>query len=169
MKDANHPNLGKILLSPDEIYHIVQALGHRISVDHPDGVHLVGILQASKKFVSDLARHITAPCTVEFIDSTCIEDIEQVVFSNPVVLCDTIRDSGATLLKIRKWFVQPTQICALIDKEPTEKKPILDYIGFTCAEQHYPVGYGLDHDQAFRNLSYIVNYDNPTKLRSRKE
>ena len=162
--DANYPNLGKVLLSPDEIYHKVQALGQQISRDHPDGVHLVGILHASARFVADLARHITPTCSVEFIEIGT-EDIEHRVFSSPVILCDTIRDSGTTLSKIRKRLVQPTQICVLLEKDFNRRNP--DYFGTIIDHDLYPVGYGLDHNQAFRSLSYIVEYKNPTHLRSR--
>lgn len=166
--DANHPNLGRILLSPDEIYHRVQELGHQISIDHPDGVHLVGILHASKKFVSDLARHITPPCSHGFVDLTRPDGM--VTITKSTILCDTICDTGATLLEAISRFPN-AKICVLINKEPTETemKPIPDYRGFDCAAKHYPVGYGLDHNQAFRKLSFIVDYLNPTKLRSRKD
>ena len=45
----------------------VEALGRQIRGDHPDGVHLVGVLKGAFMFMSDLARAIDGNTTLDFI------------------------------------------------------------------------------------------------------
>ena len=148
-------HLGKILLSPEQIYSRVADLGLRISRAHPEGVHLVGILEAGRRFTTDLVKHISPPPSVEFIYSSGSPSTSP----KPIILCDTIHDSGATLSRIKHRISTPVETCVLVEKVFDRPRP--DYIGALCPKDLFVVGYGLDHNSAFRNLSYILEYKNP--------
>jgi hypoxanthine phosphoribosyltransferase len=47
------------------------------------------------------------------------------------------------------------KLCSLLHKPSrTRVKIDIDYLGFTI-DDHFVVGYGLDHDEKWRNLPYI--------------
>ena len=55
------------LISTADIRARVQALAGEIRRDHPDGVHLVGVLKGAFVFMSDLARALEDGVTLDFI------------------------------------------------------------------------------------------------------
>src|SRR5437763_15106165 len=62
------PEIGEILVQPDELRRKVEELGVRISADYADrDLLLVGVLKGAVFFLSDLMREITVPCEVDFM------------------------------------------------------------------------------------------------------
>ena len=62
------PNLGEILVQPDELAHRVRELAEEISKDYAGrDVLLIGVLKGAVFFLADLMREITCPCEVDFM------------------------------------------------------------------------------------------------------
>lgn len=163
----------KILFSRDRIATEVQRLGQEISCDYGDQeIMLVGVLKGSFLFIADLIREIETPTVVDFVrlasygsgtqTSGIIEfrkELEMPIRDRDVIIIEDIVDSGYTLecLYNKLLLQQPRslKICTLIDKRARREVEIeADYIGISM-DDGFIVGYGLDHDEHYRNLPDI--------------
>ena len=132
---------------------------------------IIGILNGSFVFLSDLIRKIDINCELDFIkvssyintSSTGKIDLElknKVKLSNrEIIIVEDIIDSGKTVSFLYKYFekqnVKSISSVALLNKyQINKKKIILDWIGFNI-EDNFVVGYGLDYNNYFRNLKSI--------------
>ena len=62
------PQIGEILVQPDELKQRVRALGAQISADYEGrDLLLVGVLKGAVFFLADLMRAIDIPCEVDFM------------------------------------------------------------------------------------------------------
>ncbi|HEY1595025.1 MAG TPA: hypoxanthine phosphoribosyltransferase, partial [Thermoleophilaceae bacterium] len=62
------PAIGEILVEPDDLSARVRELGAEVSRDYEGrDLLLVGVLKGAVFFLSDLMRHITGPCEVDFM------------------------------------------------------------------------------------------------------
>jgi len=87
------------------------------------------------------------------------KDVEIPVKGRPLILVEDIVDTGLTLAHIIKKMEakapESIQVCALIEKlERRDISVIVDYCGFRI-EEGFVVGYGLDHDEKYRQLPDI--------------
>src|SRR2546423_12376491 len=65
---STDPGIGEILVEPDALVDRVRELGEEVSRDYEGrDLLLVGVLKGAVFFLSDLMRHITAPCEVDFM------------------------------------------------------------------------------------------------------
>ena len=65
----------KVLISREEIDHRVEQLGSEISQDYQGReIHLVGVLNGAFMFLADLARHLTIPCQICFMQASSYKD-----------------------------------------------------------------------------------------------
>ena len=168
-------DIDKVLISQDEIAARVTELGEQISRDYEGkDLVLVGVLKGSAIFLSDLARKITVPLSLDFVtissygsnskssgEVRLIKDIDESVDSKHVLVVEDIIDTGWTL---RLSYLEETllsrnassvKICALLDKPSRREVDVkIDYCGFSI-EDHYVVGYGMDYNGKYRNLPFI--------------
>ena len=163
----------RILFSRDKIAAEVKRLGQEISRDYGDQeIMLVGVLKGSFLFIADLIREIESPSVVDFVrlasygsgtqTSGIIEfrkELEMPIRNRDVIIIEDIVDSGYTLecLYNKLLLQQPRslKICTLIDKRARREVAIeADYIGISM-EDGFIIGYGLDHDERYRNLPDI--------------
>ena len=171
------------LLSREQIESIVRNLADRISKDYDKReVVLICILKGAFMFLSDLVRHLRMPLQIDFVrlasygsemKSTgkieITKDVETPLEGKDVLIIEDIIDSGRTLLflKDRISLANPrsVKICALLDKKARREVEIDgDYIGKEI-EDVFIVGYGIDFNEAYRNLPeiYYVIPLNPSK------
>ena len=62
------PNVGEILVQPDELAHRVSELAEQISEDYAGkDVLLIGVLKGAVFFLADLMRKIDVDCEVDFM------------------------------------------------------------------------------------------------------
>ena len=163
----------RILYSRDKIAAEVKRLGQEISRDYGEQeIMLVGVLKGSFLFIADLIREIESPSVVDFVrlasygsgtqSSGIIEfrkELEMPIRNRDVIIVEDIVDSGYTLecLYNKLLLQQPRslKICTLIDKRARREVDIeADYIGISM-EEGFIIGYGLDHDERYRNLPDI--------------
>lgn len=172
------PAIGEILVQADELQHRVRELGEQISRDYaslgPDrNLLLVGVLKGAVFFVSDLMREIEVPCELDFMavasygsatDSSgvvrILKDLDGSIEDRDVLIIEDIVDSGLTLQYLLRNLgardPRSLEVCALLTK-PERRKVELPtrYVGFEIPNK-FAIGYGLDHDERFRNLPYVA-------------
>ena len=145
-------------------------LGQQISADYGDRpVVLVGVLKGSFMFMADLVRHITCPVRLEFIGTKSYngasssgevqltKDLDKPIQGEDVLLVEDIVDTGLTLNYLQHLLAQrgplSVRTAAFLDKPSRRRIEVqADYVGFVI-EDRFVVGYGLDFDQKYRNLS----------------
>ena len=180
--DRGFPNEEKIdiyskevLISKEEIDRRVEQLGHQISQDYQGiELHLVGVLNGAFMFLADLARHLSIPCQICFMQASSYKD-QQVstgkvtlmhnldLSGKDVLIVEDIFDTGLTLKHIREDLniQKPAslEICALLNKKIPDKASVeVRYIGFEI-ENRFVVGYGLDYAEKYRELPHISCLD----------
>ena len=166
-----------ILFSRERIAQEIKRIGQEISRDFKDQeVMLVGVLKGSFLFIADLIREIEVPSVIDFVrlasygsgtqTSGIIEfrkELEMPIRDRNVIIVEDIIDSGYTLECLyNKLLLQEPRtlkICTLIDKKARREVEIeADYVGITM-DDGFIIGYGLDHDEKYRNLPDIYVVD----------
>ncbi|MCI6257195.1 hypoxanthine phosphoribosyltransferase [Pseudoflavonifractor sp. HCP28S3_F10] len=162
-----------VLFSEEQLEQRVCELAAQIDRDYAGKEPLlVSVLRGSFVFMADLVRHITLPCTVDFMAVSSygsgttssgqvkiIKDLSEQIEGKDVIVVEDILDSGNTLSYLLKLLEarHPASIrlCTLLDKPERRTKPVaVQYSGFTIPDE-FVVGYGLDYDEKYRNLPYI--------------
>jgi len=163
----------KLFLSEKDIQKRVSGLAREISKDFAGReLLLIGVLKGAFIFMADLTRELSLPVKTDFVrlasygsgtqSSGKVEitkDVETSIRGKDVLVVEDIIDTGITLkyltkrLKARK--PRSLKVVALLDKPSRRKVDFqADYLGFEV-EDHFVVGYGLDCDEAYRNLPGI--------------
>jgi hypoxanthine phosphoribosyltransferase len=170
------------LFSRKQIASIVKRLADRISEDYAGReVILVCILKGAFMFLSDLARHLQVPAQIDFVrltsygsgmkssgDIEITKDVETPLEGKNVIVVEDIIDSGRTLLFLKERIAlanpRSVKICALLDKKTRREVEVEgDYVGKEV-EDIFVVGYGIDFNEAYRNLPeiyYVTPLDAP--------
>lgn len=145
----------------------------QISKDYEGkSVQLVCILKGSIFFTCELAKYMTVPVVIDFMQCSSyggdtkssgivkvVKDLDEPITGRHVIIIEDIIDSGRTLSHLFKLLEQRNpeslEICTLLDK-PERRVVDVDvkYTGFDIPDE-FVVGYGLDYDQQMRNLPYI--------------
>jgi len=165
------------LITADDVRARVRALAADIRRDHPDGVHLIGVLKGSFIFLSDLARAIAEDSdgtgvTMDFIAVSSygassnssgqvqlLKDLDASIQGRDVVIVEDIVDTGLTLTYLHQILgarkPRTLRTACLLSKPSRRKVDVpVEYVGFTI-EDRFVVGYGLDYAEAYRALPFI--------------
>ena len=169
----------EVMLSEEKVDARIKELGEQISRDYAGkSVHLICILKGSVYFTCELAKRITVPVTMDFMQCSSyggetkssgivkiVKDLDETIMDRNVIIIEDIIDSGRTLSHLKKLLSQRNpaslKICTLLDKPERRVVDVdVEYVGFQI-EDKFVVGYGLDYDQQYRNLPYIgvVEFD----------
>jgi hypoxanthine phosphoribosyltransferase len=168
------PNVGEILVQPDELAHRVRELAGEISRDYVGrDLLLIGVLKGAVFFLSDLMRHLEVECELDFMavssygsstDSSGIvrilKDLDAPIENRDVLIVEDIVDSGLTLSylfrMLRARNPATLEVCALLTKPDRREVDLpIRYVGFEIPNR-FAIGYGLDHAERFRNLPYVA-------------
>jgi hypoxanthine phosphoribosyltransferase len=158
----------RILLSQSEIQERVRELGKQISKDYAGkSILLVGVLKGITFFLADLARSITRPLAIDYMQLTrAVDDGVQIdkdldldIEGQHVLLVEDIVNTGVTmdflLDRLRERKPASLRVCALLDKADRRLAPVnVRYIGFQIPNE-FVVGYGLDYRELYRNLPFV--------------
>lgn len=145
---------------------------------HYDGEEIVflPVLKGAMVFAADLLRELRTPCRLEFAlsrsyGSSTVPGGEPIlsgpspetVADRHVLVVDDILDTGGTWTRLRSRLLEMEALsvrgCFLLDKPSRRIEPTkADFFGFEVPDV-FVVGYGLDHDEKWRNLPYIGRID----------
>ena len=163
----------KIYIEHDDIMIKIRKIGEKISKNFENkNVILIGILNGSFMFLSDLAKHLSINCSISFIKVSSYENMNSTgkvseilglndnIENKNVIVVEDIIDSGLTIKNLKKNLEKHNPlditICSLFYKPKaikyTESKP--DYCAFNIDNQ-FIVGYCLDYNGFCRNLKNI--------------
>ena len=162
-----------VLLSEDVINTRIRELAAQIDADYAgESVTLLCTLKGAVFFACELAKRITIPVFMEFIQTASYEgtqstgtvsmklDIpEEDVAGKHIIIIEDVIDTGRTLSVVKEMMLKRNpaslKVCSLLDKHECRVVPFEgDYVGFTIGNE-FVVGYGLDFDQKYRNLPYV--------------
>lgn len=158
------------LLTPAEIAQHVARLGREIASDHPDGVVVVAVLKGALLFLADLVRALPIDTTVDFMAISrfaphsgrvrILHDVATDITGRDVVVVEDIVDTGLTAAYLRGHLerigVRRVELCTLLDRPTRRIVPIpARYVG-AALDDRYVLGYGLHHDDRYRNLTGVV-------------
>ena len=168
-------DIESVLLTEAQIQDRVKALGAQLAEDYRDlNPVMICILKGSTMFFADLLRAMPIRLTMDFMAVSSYgrttkssgeveirKDLSGSIEHRHAVIVEDIIDSGFTLSYLTRMLsargAKSIKICTLLDK-PARRAPGItlksDYSGFVI-EDAFVVGYGLDYDEAYRNLPYI--------------
>jgi len=167
----------KLLISKEQIDKRLIELGEEIDKDyHGLKPIFIGILNGSFIFLSDLMRHVTIPCEVDFFKLssygdekvssgkvTQLKELDAEIEGRHVIIVEDIVDTGLSMNYImhlvKNKVPASVRIATLLYKPNALKYDVkLDYIGFEIPTL-FVLGYGLDYAQEGRNLAQIYVLD----------
>ena len=171
--------IGETLVEADRLSERVRELAEAISADYAGrDLLLVGVLKGAVFFLSDLMRHLTVPCEVDFMavasygsstDSSgvvrILKDLDASIEGRDVLIVEDIVDSGLTLSYLLRTMRarEPAslEVCALLTKPERRKVNLpIRYTGFEIPNR-FVIGYGLDYGEKYRNLPFVAVLNNP--------
>lgn len=168
------------LISEEKVVARIKEIAEQINKDYEGkSVTLICILKGSIFFTCELAKYITVPVTLDFMQCSSYgadtkssgivklaKDLDEPIMGRDVILIEDIIDSGRTLSHLVKLLEQKEPasltLCTLLDKPSRRVKQVdVKYTGFEIPDE-FVVGYGLDYAQKMRNLPYIgvVEFEN---------
>jgi hypoxanthine phosphoribosyltransferase len=163
----------RVLFSPAAVAARVAELGAWISRDYAGRpLTVLCVLKGASLFTADLVRAVDLPLHLEFLgvasygggtsssgEVRITSDTGTPLHDRDVLVVEDIVDSGLTLRFLLQALAargcRSVRTCALLDKPSRRVEPVtVDYTGFTV-EDRFLVGYGLDHDERWRNLPFV--------------
>jgi hypoxanthine phosphoribosyltransferase len=173
--DALPAAVERILYRPEEIAAAVRRMAAEIA-DETIGepLVLVPVLKGAATLAADLARALPATLDVR-IDYLAVSsygdshrssghvrlvlDTEESIEGKHVVIVEDIVEEGRTVRFVQQLLGSrgPASLrtCALLDKPCRRQVAVsVDYLGFEVPDA-FIVGYGLDHQEKYRNLPYL--------------
>ena len=133
---------------------------------------VVGLLRGSFIFIADLARRLSVPVEIDFIEASSygsatessrevriLKDLRGEIEGRDVLLVEDIVDTGHTLAHVLAILAtrNPSrlEVCALLSKPSRREVAVpVRWIGFEIPDA-FVVGYGIDYAQNNRNLPHI--------------
>lgn len=132
---------------------------------------LIGILNGSFIFMSDLVRQLSIDCEVDFIKISSYlgrqstgninmsKGLDLEIENRSVIIVEDIIDTGKSISYLYDYIsnLNPKDIAviSLLAKKRISKLNFnIDFIGFEISSE-FVVGYGLDYNQKLRNLKSI--------------
>ena len=167
-------HIGEVLVPEEDLQRRVSELASEISGDYEGRTPLlVAILKGAVPFLADLMRELTIPCELDFMavssygsstDSSgvvrILKDLDAPIADRDVLIVEDIIDSGLTLQYLLRNLQarnpRSLEVCALLTKPERRRVDLpVRYVGFEIPNR-FAIGYGLDHAERFRNLSYVA-------------
>ena len=176
-------DIKSMLLTEEQIQARIAELGRQIGNDYRDvgaqtgqDLLLITVLKGAVIFVTDLARAIPVPTQFEFMavssygSSTSssgvvriMKDLDRDINDRDVLIVEDVVDSGLTLSWLSRNLStrhpRSLRVCTLLRKPDAMHANVdIAYVGFDIPNE-FVVGYGLDYDERYRDLSYIGTLD----------
>ena len=170
----------KTLFTALEIRAAIDTLADRIAADYQGKpLMLLGVLKGALHVTTDLARalcrvaggpselHVDYMAVSSYGNANrssgevrMLKDSSESVGGKNVVIVEDIVDNGLTLdylqALLRERNPASLKSCVLFDKPYNRRVDVhVDYIGLTAPDA-FVVGYGLDYQEAYRNLPYLA-------------
>src|SRR5947207_975930 len=162
----------QVLLTAEQIQSSIDRLAaeiHKREAGRP--LTVIAVMTGSIIFLADLIRKLNLPLRVGVIQARSYLGTERGALSvnadmlpevagRDVLVIDDIFDTGQTLLEVLTFLDElgPRSIrtAVLVLKQGKQRVALRpDYVGFEIPDV-FVVGYGLDYNDAYRNLPYLA-------------
>ena len=164
-------NLEKYISDKDITKRVKEISNEISSLYYDKNPILIGVLNGSFIFMSDLVRQLNIDCEVDFIKVSSYlgkksvgkinmtKGLDLDIKDRSVIIIEDIIDSGKSMNYLYNYIsnLNPKDIAviSLLAKKSISKLNFkIDFIGFEISSE-FVVGYGLDYNQKFRNLKSI--------------
>ena len=168
------PGVDRILFTEEQIEQRIREVGAEISQRYAGKtVKLVGVLKGSVFFLTALARRVDVPIKIDFLGISTFsnksgapgvvriaKDLDESIEGEDVLLVEDIVDTGFTLRYLLQTLAgrapNSLSVCTFLDR--TSRRIVQVPVDFRCFEipDRFVVGFGLDHNQLYRNLGYVA-------------
>lgn len=173
-----------VLIAPLELDARVRALASQIADEYVLSERppiLVGVLKGSTLFLADLVRALPIDVELDFMSISSypdargqsgvvriLKDLDCDITDRDVLLVEDIVDTGLTLTYLRRTLGErrprSLRTVALLDKLARRIVPVpLEYSGFEIPDV-FVIGYGLDFQGRYRNISQILAVQDVARL-----
>lgn len=163
----------RTLLSEEEVRAGVSRLADRILETYGDApLTIVGVLTGSVVLLADMIRQLSMPLRVGVVQASSYRgattrgplvinsDLMPDIANHDVLIVDDIFDTGHTLLelialmkKLGPTSVRTAVLLRKLGQQQVSLEP--DFVAFDIPNE-FVVGYGLDYQDAYRNLPYVA-------------
>jgi hypoxanthine phosphoribosyltransferase len=168
------PGIDRVLFTEEQIERRIRELASEISHDYQEKtLKLVGVLKGSIFFLTALARHIEVPVKIDFLGISSFsnksgapgvvriaKDLDESIEGEDVLLIEDIVDTGFTLRYLLQTLAgrapNSLSVCTFLDRN--SRRIVQVPVHYRCFEipDRFVVGFGLDHNQLYRNLGYVA-------------
>jgi hypoxanthine phosphoribosyltransferase len=168
------PGVERILFTEEQIDARIREVAGEINRYYAGRtLKLAGVLKGSIFFLTALARYIDVPLKIDFLAISSFsnrsgspgvvriaKDLDEAIEGEDVLLIEDIVDTGFTLRYLLQTLAgrapNSLSVCTFLDR--TSRRIVQVPVDYRCFEipDRFVVGFGLDHNQLFRNLGYVA-------------
>ena len=168
-----------VIYTNEQIRERISQLGEEISRSYSDDrpVLCICVLRGAVMFFTELVQKIRGEVVLDFMTLSSydsgmsssgkvrmVNGIREDVKGKHVLIVEDIIDSGHTIKFLREYFSEKdpvdVKVACLLDKPMTRQVHAdVDFKAFTLEKPSFVIGYGLDYDQHYRNLSNILEVE----------
>lgn len=164
----------KVLFTEEDIQTRIKELAKELNKEYAgQELYAICVLKGSVMFMVDFLKHITVPTRMEFIrlssygsNYTSTGEIHAVDLSLPdlngknVIIIEDIVDTGHTAQFLTTYLkhhfkMKSYKFISLLDKKCKREVEIEPDMYGVEIDDKFLVGYGLDYDGFYRNLTYV--------------
>jgi hypoxanthine phosphoribosyltransferase len=166
-------DLTRVLVSKEELASRITELAAEIDREYAGkDLLLVGVLNGALMVMADLSRALTIHCRMDWMAVSSygsgsrssgvvriLKDLSTDVAGLHVLLVEDIVDTGLTLsylvTNLRSRGPASLKVLTVFRKPEAARNPVdIAYVGFDIPNE-FVVGYGLDYDGLYRNLTSV--------------
>jgi hypoxanthine phosphoribosyltransferase len=167
-------NIDRVLFTEEEIRERIGQVAAEISERYQGKApKLIGVLKGSVFFLTALARQLSVPVKIDFLGISSFsnrpgaagvvriaKDLDESIEGEDVILVEDIVDTGLTLRYLLATLAgrgpNSLAVCTFLDR--TSRRLVQVPVDFRCfvIPDHFVIGFGLDHNQLYRNLGYVA-------------
>jgi hypoxanthine phosphoribosyltransferase len=167
-------NIERILFTEAQISERIAEVAGQISAKYQGRtLKMIGVLKGSVFFLTALTRQMQIPIKIDFLAISSFsnrsgapgvvriaKDLDETIEGEDVMLVEDIVDTGLTARYLLQTLSgrgpNSLSVCTFLDR--TSRRLVQIPVDFRCFEipDRFVIGFGLDHNQLFRNLGYVA-------------
>lgn len=163
----------KVIATEEQLRNRIAELAAQVDTDYKDkNVLLVGVLKGAIMAMADLTRAMQTHVELDWMAVSSygsgtkssgvvriLKDLDRDITGRHVLIVEDIVDTGLTLSWLSSNLLSrgaaSVEILTILRKPEAAKVDVaVKYVGFDIPTE-FVVGYGLDFDEKYRNLSFI--------------
>lgn len=163
----------KVIASEEQLRNRIAELAAQVDADYKDkNVLLVGVLKGAIMAMADITRAMQSHIEIDWMAVSSygsgtkssgvvriLKDLDRDITGRHVLIIEDIVDTGLTLSWLTANLLSrgatSVEILTILRKPEAAKVEVkVKYVGFDIPTE-FVVGYGLDFDEKYRNLSFI--------------